>query len=148
MHNPIINLRFRSCSIGPCATLYEEFYYLGVKLDLDEGEGDIHHNNDKVSSIRVRQGCTLTAYHNMGMTNSMFSLSEDVEVLEGDENDNMSSYKCICYGKNCFLIMIHGQGIISYNLFSYSFVNIITYFYPFYLQIKKTKNYQTTKNIM
>merc|ERR1712136_548000 len=81
---------------GPCATLYEEFYYLGVKLDLDEGEGDIHHNNDKVSSIRVRQGCTLTAYHNMGMTNSMFSLSEDVEVLEDDENDNMSSYRCIC----------------------------------------------------
>ena len=105
-------LRFRSFSIVPCATLYEENYYAGVKLDLDEGEGDIHHNNDKVSSIRVRQGCTLTAYHNMGMTNSMFSLSEDVEFLEGDENDNMSSYRCICDGKNCFLIMIHGQGII------------------------------------
>ena len=98
---PILKLKFRFSSLGPCARLYSDAYYLGRKQDLDEGEGDIHDRNNQVSSIRVKQGCTLTAYRDMGYKGMILSLSEDLKWLE-KENDNISSYRCICDGKNYF----------------------------------------------
>ena len=68
---------------------------------MDEGDGDIHDRNDQVSSIRVKQGCTLTAYRDMGYKGMILSLSEDLKWLE-KENDKISSYRCICDGKNYF----------------------------------------------
>ena len=101
MLEPILNLKFLFSFLGPCARLYSDAYYLGSKQDLDEGEGDIHDRNDQVSSIRVNQGCTLTVYRDMGYKGMIYSLSEDLKWFD-KENDKMSSYRCICDGKNYF----------------------------------------------
>ena len=66
---------------------------------MKEGEGHISHINDQVSSIRVRPGCTLTAYRHNKFDHEMFTSTLDNPSLHDSHNDHMSSYRCSCAGK-------------------------------------------------
>ena len=84
---------------GPCASLYEHKNFGGWKEDVDMGEGNILHRNDHVSSVKVRQGCTLNAYRHINFKDMMFTVTEDVTRLHHEDNDHMTSYRCYCGGK-------------------------------------------------
>ena len=86
-------------SKGPCASLYEHKNYGGWKEDVDMGEGNILHRNDRVSSVKVRQGCTFNAYRHINFRDMMFTVTEDVSKLHNEDNDHMTSYRCYCGGK-------------------------------------------------
>ena len=82
-----------------CASLYEHHNYGGWEEDVKEGQGDILHKNDLVSSLKVKQGCTLEAYRDIGYQDMMFSVTEDVNGLHHEDNDHMTSYRCYCGSK-------------------------------------------------
>ena len=84
---------------GPCASLYQNRNYGGWKEDVKEGEGQIRHINDQVSSVRVRPGCTFKAYRNFNFDHEMFTSTEDNPSLHDSHNDHMSAYRCSCAGK-------------------------------------------------
>ena len=92
-----------------CAKLYEHGNYLGwqheVSETLDESLVE-HGKNDKVSSIKVRPGCTFKGYHHSGLNDLMFTVSSDMSFVGIDNNDKMTSFSCECSGKNCFLISL------------------------------------------
>ena len=52
--------------------------------------------NDKVSSIKVRTGCTFKGYHHSGLNNLMFSATSDINSLGKDNYDKMTSFSCNC----------------------------------------------------
>ena len=76
-----------------------------MKVDVKEGEGDIRHMNDQVSSVRVTPGCTLKAYRNFDFEHEMFTSTEDNPSLHRSYNDELSSYRCSCAGKYFYIII-------------------------------------------
>lgn len=83
-----------------CATLYQDFRYGGWNEEVKEGEGEIRHKNDFVSSVRVRPGCTFEAYRHFGFDDLMFTATEDIPSVHHTKNDHLSSYRCKCAGTN------------------------------------------------
>ena len=103
-----------SCSDLWCAKLYEEDHFGGWVHEVAITEYDSLYDtykNDKVSSYKVRTGCTFTAYHNIHLDALMFSASTDtldklVPTLEEEYDDKMTSFSCECSGKQHFPIAL------------------------------------------
>ena len=82
-----------------CAKLYQHGSYKGwekvvgetTQLDLTGNE------NDQLSSVRVRPGCTLDLFKHSNNDGFLVSLTGDVSYHElHDSNDQVSSLSCTC----------------------------------------------------
>ena len=58
--------------------------------------GNIQHKNDKVSSVKVKDGCTLKAYRHTHQQDLLFTATSDMSYVGHDNNDHMSSFSCSC----------------------------------------------------
>ena len=53
--------------------------------------------DNEVSSIQVKNGCTLKAYQHINKTELLETITNDISLLK--HNDQMSSFSCSCVGK-------------------------------------------------
>ena len=89
-----------------CAKLYEHGMFTGWEFIATEtndyGVSGVKSfiassKNNAVSSIKVRNGCQLTAYQETNGENPLFTINKDLSFEEdGSKNDKLSSYSCIC----------------------------------------------------
>ena len=81
-----------------CAKIYEHDDFTGwekvvgetTQLDLTGNE------NDQLSSVRVRPGCTLHLFKNSNNDGSSMSLTSDDNGFNFSFNDQVSSLSCTC----------------------------------------------------
>ena len=66
--------------------------------------GSLHGTNydNKVSSVKVREGCTLKGYDSNNLNNIIFTFDENKANTINDDNvnvhDKLTSYTCTCLG--------------------------------------------------
>ena len=87
-----------------CAKLYEHGMFTGWEFIATEtneyGVNGVKSfiassKNNAVSSIKVRNGCQLTAYQETNGENPLFTINEDLS-FDLSTNDKLSSYSCTC----------------------------------------------------
>ena len=85
-----------SFSDGWCARLYEHDDYNGWEQWVSETNYGTPSHNDAVTSIRVKDGCTLIAYKHINKGTLLEKFTSDVSLLK--DNDEISSFSCNCGG--------------------------------------------------
>ena len=87
-----------------CAKLYEHGKFTGWEFIATEtNENGVNgvksfiasSKNNAVSSIKVRNGCQLTAYQETNGENPLFTINKDLS-FDLSTNDKLSSYSCTC----------------------------------------------------
>ena len=65
--------------------------------ETDHGSLSGTHNDNLVSSIKVKQGCTISGYDNSDQTGLLFTYHTDKDVMTwGSNGDKLTSYTCKC----------------------------------------------------
>ena len=89
----------------PCATVFQGFNYGGWGHDLLETDHGSLFGTDRdhdVSSVKVREGCTLEGFDDKDLESWIFSFNADQpEINDVLVNDKLTSYSCKC-SKNRF----------------------------------------------
>ncbi len=85
-----------------CATFYDDAQLKGATL-VSMGPADNSPTvpaafNDKMSSVAVTAGCTVTAYPDGNYGGQATTFTETSQSVPAPINDQMSSYKCTCGG--------------------------------------------------
>ena len=65
--------------------------------------------NNAVSAIKVRNGCTFSAYGDYNGQGPLFSITEDKDILRTNlrnKNDKLSSFSCSCTGEYYLVLII------------------------------------------
>ena len=92
-----------------CAKVYQHPHFgaHGWEHTLYEtNDGSLHGTNydNKVSSIKIRNGCTLKGYDNKNLKDMIFTFTEDKVNTINDDNvnvhDKLTSYSCNCLGRS------------------------------------------------
>jgi hypothetical protein len=80
--------------------LYEDINFGGASHKIGEtNQFNFPSNwNDKVSSVKITQGCILYLFEHLGKVGLLSSVTEDKTFL-GEHNDKVSSVSCTCQGK-------------------------------------------------
>ena len=83
---------------GWCAKIYQHWRFNGWKKEVGFGQFDLLENeNDEISSVKVRPGCTLKLFRDPNNVGLLDSLTTDADFLSG-YNDQVSSFSCTYTG--------------------------------------------------
>ena len=86
---------------GWCAKIYQHWRFNGWKKEVGFGQFDLLENeNDEISSVKVRPGCTLKLFQDFNNVGLLDSLTSDFSFQRADKpyNDQVSSLSCSCQG--------------------------------------------------
>ena len=86
-----------------CAQIFQHHNYDGwdyMLYETDKGYLSGTDYDNKVSSIKIREGCILKGYDDDDLNNFIFGFNKDKPKLSKlDGNELLTSYSCKCNGK-------------------------------------------------
>lgn len=89
-----------SANANLCAVLYEHDNYAGASLTVSDA--NCHNGNiggwwnDRVTSISVEPGCSITVFEHDNFGGASYTLYGSTSNLGNLWNDQITSYKCDC----------------------------------------------------
>ena len=82
-----------------CAKLYPHADYVGLEQVVLPTNYGTPTKDDDISSIKVRDGCTLKAYDLANKEELLGTFTSDIPKGYQIGNDKLSSFSCSCIGK-------------------------------------------------